>query len=189
MNVEPEIHVDIPGDAAFVKGLILDKIDHLERVCDHISSCRVSVEEDQKHQRTGSPYRVRVVLTVPPRHELVARNESTEGDLHEEVTTVVTRVFDAAERQLKKLADKQRGRVKAHPEQEESVGVVKVVRAEEGFGFLETKTGGDVYFHENSLLNTALGDVDVGDVARYVPEVGEKGLQASTVHIVSRGEA
>ncbi len=87
--------------------LIRSKTEKLERVCDHISGCHVSVEKSQEHVSSGTPYRVRIDMTVPPSHELVAKQEPGQGEKHEELETVIRNVFHKAERQLKKLVDKQ----------------------------------------------------------------------------------
>ena len=54
----------------------------------------------------------------------------------------------------------------------------------EGYGFLETADGHDVYFHENSVLNNAFGRLEVGDEVRFHEEGGEEGPQASTVELI-----
>jgi ribosome-associated translation inhibitor RaiA len=98
--------------------LVRAEVDRLERVCAYMISCRVSIERPQKHQRTGNPYRVRVNVRVPPGHDLVSRREAGEGDMHEELATVVRQVFRAMQRQLRGLTEKQRGEVKVHEEQQ-----------------------------------------------------------------------
>lgn len=86
----------------------------LDRICPHMISCRVGVERPQSHQRTGSPYRVRINVRVPPGHDLVSRREAGEGSLHDDLATVVREAFAAMQRQLRDLTEKQRGHVKAH---------------------------------------------------------------------------
>ena len=89
----------------------------MDRVCSHLVSCRVSVEKPQSHQKSGSSFRVQVDVTVPRDHELVTVRNSGEGDLHQRLPTVVRQAFDATQRQVKKLTERQRGKVKSHPEQ------------------------------------------------------------------------
>lgn len=52
--------------------LIREKVDKLEQICDHIISCHVAVEQAHEHPSAGSPYRIRINLSVPPGHELAA---------------------------------------------------------------------------------------------------------------------
>lgn len=87
---------------------IRSHVDRLEKVCDHIVSCSVAVEDRQKSQGSGSEYRIRVDVRVPPRHELVATHEEGRGDNNgETVLQAIDDAFRAMERQLQRLNDKQ----------------------------------------------------------------------------------
>ncbi|MCF7929669.1 MAG: HPF/RaiA family ribosome-associated protein [Spirochaetales bacterium] len=101
-----------------LEDFIRSKTEKLERICDHISSCRVSVEQPQKHIKSGSPYRVRIDLTVTPAHELVSKREPGQGNIHEDLRTVIKDVFKGAENQLHSLVEKQRKEVKTHKRRE-----------------------------------------------------------------------
>jgi len=168
-----------------IEELIRKKADKLERICNYITSGRVAVESSQEHQRSGSPYRVRVYLSVPPGHELVVKREESEGHVHEELPTVVRAAFDAAERQLKELVERQRGQVKSHPQQERVAFVDKLFQ-EEDYGFLKTVDGRVLYFHRNSVISDDFDRLEIGTGVRYVEAMGEKGPQASTVQIVDK---
>ncbi len=88
--------------------LIRNKAARLDRFCDHISRCDVVVEHPNHSQNTGNPFRVRIDVTVPPGHELVADERQTEHDMHEPLSKVINDAFRAMERQLKTLVEKQR---------------------------------------------------------------------------------
>lgn len=95
-----------------IEGLIRQKAHKLERICDHLSSCRVAVERPAKHPEDGNPYRVRIDMTVPPGHEIVVRNEPGGSKTRPPLDVVVRDTFDTASRRLKKLVALQQGRVK-----------------------------------------------------------------------------
>ncbi|MBD3379797.1 MAG: ribosome-associated translation inhibitor RaiA [Candidatus Omnitrophica bacterium] len=97
---------------AEIEKLIREKAAKLEEVCDHISSCRVAVENTQKSQERGCPFRVRLDITVPPGHEIVVKREESQGDLHETLPMEIREVFKAAGIKLRKLVDKQHGKNK-----------------------------------------------------------------------------
>ena len=97
-----------------IEDRVRQRASKLERFCDRIVSCRVAIDRPHKFETSGSPYRVRIELTVPPGHDLVVRKEPGDHDLHTELLTIVNGAFEAAERQLKELVDRQRGHVKAH---------------------------------------------------------------------------
>jgi ribosome-associated translation inhibitor RaiA len=111
-----------------IEDLIRDQAAKLERVCDHIVGCRIAIEKPQKHQKSGNPFRVRIDVTVPPEHELVVTREASEGDLHEQLPTVLRNAFGAMRRQLTKLVEKQHGDIKTHPAQQVGGLVVRLFR-------------------------------------------------------------
>jgi ribosome-associated translation inhibitor RaiA len=168
-----------------IEKVIRKKARKLERICSYITSARVAVESSQTHQRSGSPYRVRIHLNVPPGHELVVKREESEGHLHEQPPTIVRAAFEAAERQLKELVQRQRGEVKSHPEQEKMAFIDKLF-PEEGYGFLKTVEGRVLYFHRNSVLSDDFDRLEIGTGVRYVEAMGEEGPQASTVQIFDK---
>jgi cold shock CspA family protein/ribosome-associated translation inhibitor RaiA len=184
MQVPLEISFKGIVNTTEIEDLIRSRAAKLERVCSYITSCRVAVEKRQEHQRVGNPYRVRIDITVPPGHELVVRREPTQGDMHDPLEVVLRHAFDVAARQLQKLVSLQHGDVKAHPEQQ-AMAVIHRLFPEAGYGFLKTvDTREDIYFHRNSVLHNHFDQLEIGMGVRYAAEVGEKGLQATTVQIV-----
>ena len=99
-----------------IENLIRRKVAILERVCDYIVSCHVSIERSQQRHRTGNPYLVRIDIKVPPGHEIVVKRTSTVGPGEEPLTTVLRHAFDSARRQLDRLVERQRGEVKVRRE-------------------------------------------------------------------------
>jgi cold shock CspA family protein len=105
--------------------------------------------------------------------------------MHEELKTVIADTFNGMERQLKKLNQRQRGEVKDHPQQQVS-GIVQKIFPEEGYGIIESVEGRDVYFHRNSVLNDDFDRIEIGTGVNFMQEVGDEGLQASTVRVVAK---
>ena len=88
--------------------LIHSKAARLDRFCDHISRCDVVVEQPNHAQHSGNPFRVRIDVTVPPGHELVADERQNAHEMREPLSKVINDAFKAMERQLKTLVEKQR---------------------------------------------------------------------------------
>jgi cold shock CspA family protein len=168
-----------------VENLIRERANKLERYCDHIGSCLITVESPHQHQRTGRPFRIRIDIKVPPKHEIVVSKNSSGGDLHEELPAVIRDAFEAAGRQLKAIGEKQRGETKRHPQQETQAFVSQIFR-DQGYGFLRNLEGREIYFHQNSVLEDDFDRLEVGTGVRYVEVQGEKGPQASTVQIIDK---
>lgn len=167
-----------------IDSLIREKAKKLEKVCDHITGCRVAIERPHNNVKTGNKYRVRLDITVPPKHEVVVDKTPGKNDQHDSLTTVIRDAFDAARKRLQKISEIQRRETKSHPEQEVQA-IVSKIYPEEGYGFLQTVNGRQIYFHKNSLLNMEFEDLKVGRGASFFEEEGEKGPQASTVHIIN----
>jgi ribosomal subunit interface protein len=155
--------------------LIREKAKKLDTFHDGIISCKVMVEVPHRSQRKGVSYNVRIDLTVPG-SELVVKREP-DKDLH----VAIVNAFDTAERQLKSQARKQRGDVKRH--EEKPLARVSKVFREDGYGFLMTPEGREVYFHENAILNAKFEDVEIGTEVTFVEQQGEEGPQASSVTV------
>jgi cold shock CspA family protein/ribosome-associated translation inhibitor RaiA len=168
-----------------LEALIRKQAAKLDRVCSHLVSCRVSVEKPQSHQKSGSSFRVRLDVTVPRDHELVTVRNSGEGDLHQRLPTVVRQAFDATQRQLKKLTERQRGKVKSHPEQAVGGFVIRLFR-NGGYGFINSLDGREIYFHKNSLPAAEFNRLEIGTGVKWSEEEGENGPQATIVRIVDK---
>lgn len=63
--------------------------------------------------------------------------------------------------------------------------VVRLFR-DQGYGFIETAEGQELYFHRNSVLHDEFEQLRVGTGVRFAEEMGEEGPQASTVQITDR---
>jgi cold shock CspA family protein/ribosome-associated translation inhibitor RaiA len=155
----------------------------LEEYYDRITSCHVVVEAPHRHHKHGNLYRVRLVLSVPHR-ELVVDHDRGDRPEHADLHVAIRDAFHALRRQLEDYAREVRGDVKTHllPPH----GRVTQIFPDEGYGFLEMPDGRSIYFHRNSVLNDAFGELELGSEVRFVEESGDKGPQASSVHVVKK---
>lgn len=168
--------------------LIRQKAAKLDRIFNHINSCRVIVEKLQKHQSSGQPYRVRIDIKIPPGHELVVSRDPSKGNLHLDAAAEIRWAFDAAARQIKELSDRLNGDIKKHPYQQVQ-GVIEKIYVNEGAGFIRTIEGREIFFHKNSVLNTPFNQLKVGMGVRFSEEMGEKGPQATSVQVIEIPES
>ena len=168
-----------------LEALVQEKVDKLEEVCDHISSCRIAIEKAHDHPSSGSPYRVRIDLTVPPRHELAVTKSPDEGTQYEPLEAVIRDAFEAARRQLAELNERQHQKVKSHPTQE-MTGIVTKLSADEGYGFIKSLEGQEIYFNRNSVLSNDFDRLEIGTGVQFFAQEGDEGLRASTVGIVNK---
>jgi ribosomal subunit interface protein len=153
---------------------IRSKAATLETYYDGIIGCRVVVEGPGRHHRKGL-FTVRIDLNVPGTELVVDRQAD------EDLYVAIRDAFDAARRRLEDYVRQQRGAVKSH---EEAIRArVNRLFPEEGYGFLETPDGRQIYFHRHSVLDPGFNRLAIGTEVRFVEEPGEKGPQASTVAI------
>ncbi|MEP6808740.1 MAG: HPF/RaiA family ribosome-associated protein [Chthoniobacterales bacterium] len=99
-----------------IDALIRAKAERLDHFCDHITRCAVAVEKPNHAQHSGNAFRVRVDVTVPPGHELVADEKQNEHEMHEPLSKIINDAFKNMERQVKELVERQRHEVKTHSE-------------------------------------------------------------------------
>jgi ribosomal subunit interface protein len=187
MKVPPEITYRDVDKTAAIDTLIHEKIAKLERLCDYISSCHIAIEKAHDRPKSGSPYRVRIDLTLPPSHELVADSNPAESNQYVELDTVVRDAFSKIERQLKEQTRQQREseKTKSGSATDTTALVVRLFQAD-GYGFLKSLDGEEIYFHRNSVLHDDFDRLEVGTGVRFEAEEGEQGPQATTVQIVDK---
>jgi len=190
-----------------VEAHIREAAQKLDTFYDEIMGCRVLVEIPHQHHRKGKLYHVRIDLTVPggefvikraPRLvtdrpsrfrkapedvELEESRELSKYHAHDDIQLTIRDAFDAARRKLQDYARRRRGVLKLH-EGSPHARVTKLV-PDEGFGFLEAADGREIYFHQNSVLDSGFSRLKIGTEVHFVEELGEKGPQASTVTPVS----
>lgn len=188
MQVPLELSFRNMERSAEIEAEVRDKVDKLEEFYDRITSCRVVIEAPHQHHRKGNVYHVRIYLSVP-QHDVVVERDPGEHHAHQDVHVAIRDAFDAARRQLQDLARKQRGTTKTH--ESPSHGRVRDIfpsadDPNEGYGFIETPDGREVYFHAHSLLDVELKELTAGAEVRFVEQAGEKGPQATSVRTTGR---
>ncbi len=159
---------------------VRDKVAQLERFYGRITGCAVTLEAPSHHHRQGGPqYRVRIELSVPGGPKLVVGRDPTKTRAHADLHVAVNAAFHEARRKLQDHARRIDQRVKAHAPP--SRAVVARLFPDDGYGFLRTADGREIYFHERSVLRGAFPRLRVGSTVRFAEELGEEGPQASTV--------
>lgn len=166
-----------------VEARIREKAAKLDEFYDQIMSCRVLVEAPHGHHHQGKLYHVRVDLTVPE-GELVASRSPQSHHSHEDVYVALRDAFDAAARQLQDYARQRRRDVKSH--ETPPHGRIAELVPDEDFGRIRTPEGREVYFHRHSLVDADFDKLRVGDEVRFSEELGERGPQATTVHLIGK---
>jgi ribosome-associated translation inhibitor RaiA len=83
-----------------VESRIRELAHRLERFCDRITSCHVTLRSPQGHHQHGQSFGVKIRIGVPG-DQIVIDNEGSHDPAHEEPYTALRDAFDAAVRCLK----------------------------------------------------------------------------------------
>jgi cold shock CspA family protein/ribosome-associated translation inhibitor RaiA len=184
-----------------IEEMVKEEAAHLDRYYNHIMGCRVMIEVPHRHSEEGEHYHVRVYLTVPGGEIVVKREPSLHArqqDVDEEERTkereierphkhlqvAIRETFATTRRKLQDYARRQRADVKTHETRPH--GRVTRLYPEEGYGYVETPEGREIYFHRNSVLLDDFDHIRIGSVVSFVEETGERGPQASTVQLLGK---
>lgn len=182
-----------------IEAMVREEAAQLDTYYNHIMGCRVMIELPHRHRKEGEHHHVRIYLTVPG-GEIVVKREpslhSRQQDVQEEEVTkdreierphkhlqvAIREAFDTTRRKLQDYARRQRLDVKRH--EGHPYSRVSRLYPEEGYGFIETLDGREVYFHKNSVLGDDFKHIRIGTEVTFAEEPGERGPQASSVKLV-----
>ena len=183
METEPQIVFHGMDSSPAVSSEIHEKIGKLEQVFDRMTSCRVVVEKRTSRGNKGHLYQVAVEAEVPGGMIVVNKKP---GDLgaHEDLHGALRDSFNAARRQLDDYVRKMKGvHVKSHPEKHHG----RVVRLfpDEGYGFIKSSGGLEVYFQRDSVIGSDWDRLDLETDLEFSLMDGEKGPFAVNVSLRS----
>lgn len=114
MRITPEISYRGVDKTAALDQLIHEKLEKMEQFYHQISSCRIAVEKIHDHPDGGSPYKVRLDITVPESREIVVNEKPKEGVQYPPLEAVIRDAFETANRQLKEMNEQQHNHMKTH---------------------------------------------------------------------------
>lgn len=147
---------------------------------DDLIDLRITGRKTRHHRHGGQEVRI----TCQARGtEIVAAR--TEPDLE----LALNEALDRFEREVRRLRSKRRDRSRERPPEPPHLGVIDRISREDGYGFILTDSGEQVYFHRNAVQEGL--DFDRLEEAERVAlniEPGKDGPQATTVHAPPPGE-
>lgn len=159
-----------------VRADIEQQAEKLARLHGRLMSCRVVIRAPHRRHHKGNLYQVSIDAKVPGTEIAVTRDPGAHH-AHQDVYVAVRDAFNALARRLEDVARTRRGDTKEHEAEPHG----RISRLFPDYGFIDSSTGDQVYFHANAVANGAFNRLSVGDEIRYSAEIGEKGLQATVV--------
>ena len=179
---------------------VRDEVAALHRYYPRILGCRVTLERAHRRHVSGNRFRVRIELALPGGELVVSHLPSLRAQLkateaqtaakqfetepaRRHLIVAVDEAFETMRRRLQDFAARQQGEVKTH--EPPAQGTVVRLDIAEGYGFIGTPDGREVYFHRNAVLDERFDDLVVGSEVAFVEERGDRGPQASTVRYLA----
>jgi cold shock CspA family protein len=156
----------------------------LETRFGRVTACRVVLKAPGRHHHTGGLHEVNIRLALPDGREVNIERTAQADERHSDLAFAINDAFKRARRRLQDHVRRLQGQVKHHEGQ--PIGTVVRLDPSEEFGFLAAGDGREVYFHRNSVLDDGFPRLKVGSRVRFAEEMGEKGLQASTVKLLGK---
>jgi len=166
---------DMPPSEA-LETRIREKAAKLEQFHPRITSCRVTVEEAHRHHSQGRHFGVRVAIRVPGNEEIVSNMHH-----HEDPYVALRDAFGAVRRRLEESVRETRGQVKVHETPQH--GKVARMSVEEGFGFIETADGREIYFSRENVVHPTFDRLEPGAEVQFIEELAAEGVQARRVSV------
>lgn len=184
MLVPLEIVFEGMDSSEAVRTRIEQEVEKLEQFHDRITSCRVVIQAPKHAKRHGGLFETRIHMSLPGHQEVNAQKSPGADHAHEDAYVTIRDAFAAARRQLQDKDRKLEGFVKQH----ETPPHGKIARMfhYEGYGFIETADGNEIYFNKNSVVDADFDKLEAGQEVRFAEEMGNKGPQASTVHLIGK---
>jgi ribosomal subunit interface protein len=179
MQVPLQITMHGVGQSEALEAEIRERVAKLEQFYPRIIRCRVTVDEFAKHHRQGRQFTLCLDVHVPGKEIVVTR------DRHEDIYVALREAFDAARRQIEDVLREQRGDVKAHPVPQR--GRVARIFADEGYGFIETADGRELYFSRVNVVHPDFDRLEPGMPVQFIEEMGDEGPQAKRVSAGKHG--
>jgi cold shock CspA family protein/ribosome-associated translation inhibitor RaiA len=182
--------MSIPLEITFENGLrssdalrrrISKEAEKLERFHARIVACRVAVK-GRSHRRTqGDLFDVRLQISTPGGPDIVIDRNPAADHAHEDAYVAIRDAFNAARRRLQDQHRRQQGKTKVH----EAPAEGRIIRlSKDGYGFIESTDGREVYFHCNAVKNRSPNALRKGAKVRFVESDTDGRVQASTVHLM-----
>jgi ribosomal subunit interface protein len=112
MQVQPEIIFKHVRRSPWVEDYVVERLQRLDKFAQGVTSCRVTLAQEQASHHKGNRYSVLVEARVPPNHDLAVKKEKEVVEMQTQLPALINTAFGAIERQLKKTAQRRRGEEK-----------------------------------------------------------------------------
>ena len=184
METPVEIEFQEMAASPETRAVIAGHLEKLEQRYGRITSCRIVIKGPGDRHHTGGQYDINIRLALPDGREVDIGRTPKADERHADLSFAINDAFKRARRRLQDNARRMEGMVKSHEGQ--SIGTIERFDPAGNFGFLRSTDGDEIYFHRNSVLDGKFSELAVGARVMFADEIGEKGLQATTVKLLGK---
>jgi cold shock CspA family protein len=121
------------------------------------------------HHRLGA-FEVHLVVSIPGDTITIMR----QGEM---VMPLVVEAFDVLDRRLAEHSEVVQQQIKTHEEVVQHGRVARIF-LDDGYGFIESDEGLEVYFHAHAVKKGKFSHLAPGTVVKFTQEPGDQGPQA-----------
>lgn len=182
MRLPIEITIHDIGPSEAVEAKIRERAERLDQFSPGISRCEVWVNAAHPHHRKGPIFDLRIRLTVTG-EELLIDHQPERDDIY----VAIRESFDAARRQLEDYERRHRGWIKKHELAPRAM--IEKLFPIEGYGFLRTPEGREIYFNRNAVHDFDFEDLHIGTPVEFSEEEGAEGPQATRIRVLEPAAA
>jgi cold shock CspA family protein/ribosome-associated translation inhibitor RaiA len=143
---------------------------------DDLTHGRVTLSKNRHHKKADTVAEAVIVVAVKGRHTVTARKRDKSFE------EAIREAFAAVSVEVEKIREKRASHEVRITPPAPMRGVVARVLHNEGYGFLLTEDGEQVYFHRNAVHDLDFDQLQEGTEVSFNVEAGQKGPQATTVH-------
>lgn len=159
------------------------RVEKLETFFNNIVKCDVVISMPHRHRHAHRIYHIKIHLSMAGKDVFIDRDPE-ENEAHTDIYVAIRDAFNSAERILQDRARKMRGEIKDH--RSFSFGKITRLFPDDGYGFIASGDGREIYFHSHCLLGDDFNQLKVGRDVRFTEEAGEKGPQVSSMALVGK---
>jgi cold shock CspA family protein/ribosome-associated translation inhibitor RaiA len=179
MQTLPQIDFQGMEPSADFRAKVEQRIEKLEKRYGRATACRIVVKGPGSRHRTGGLYELNIHLTLPDEREVSIERTPHLDERFQDFDFALNDAFKRARRRLQDQVRRIRGDVKQHAPV--PTGVIRRIMFQDGYGFLESADGREIYFHRHSVVNGGFDSLEIGQRVNFTEEDGVKGPQASRV--------
>lgn len=166
-----------------IETFIKERIEEIRDANSPIHECEIMIERTRFFRKSGNPFRIRLAIKNPNVPEIVVTREPSGIIMRDPLFTVLSNVFLIARRKLPEHSKHPMGNHEICPKQENGA-VVSRIFPYLGYGFLQSISGREVYFHRDNVINGEFTSMEVGTRVWFIEREGEQGPWASSVQVI-----